>query len=56
MQRDQELHVQTNQTNQTNPVYAVQGVPPTSSKGLPAVTQPDTAAPLRPFDVGTQRQ
>ena len=30
-----------NQTNQTNPVYAVQGVPPTSSKGMPAITQPN---------------
>jgi hypothetical protein len=30
-----------NQTNQTNPVYAVQGVPPTSSKGVPAITQPN---------------
>ncbi len=29
-----------NQTNASNPVYAVQGVPPSSSKGLPAITQP----------------
>jgi uncharacterized membrane protein (UPF0182 family) len=30
-----------NQTNASNPVYAVQGVPPSSSKGLPAITQPN---------------
>ena len=29
-----------NQTNSSNPVYTVQGVPPTSSQGLPAITQP----------------
>jgi uncharacterized protein len=29
-----------NQTNSSNPVYAVQGVPPTSSQGLPRITQP----------------
>jgi uncharacterized protein len=29
-----------NQTQSSNPVYAVQGVPPTSSKGLPQITQP----------------
>ena len=30
-----------NQSNASNPVYAVQGVPPTSSKGLPAISQPN---------------
>ena len=29
-----------NQTNSNNPVYAVQQIPPTSSNGLPAITQP----------------
>ena len=29
-----------NQTNSANPVFAVQGVPPQSSTGLPAITQP----------------
>ena len=29
-----------NQTNSANPVFAVQGVPPQSSNGLPAITQP----------------
>jgi len=29
-----------NQTNSSNPVYAVQGVPPSSSSGLPAITHP----------------
>ena len=29
-----------NQTNSTNPVFAVQGVPPSSSSGMPAITQP----------------
>ena len=29
-----------NQTNSSNPVFAVQGVPPQSSTGLPAITQP----------------
>jgi uncharacterized membrane protein (UPF0182 family) len=29
-----------NQTNSNNPVYGVQQVPPTSSMGLPAITQP----------------
>ncbi len=29
-----------NQTNSKNPVFAVQDVPPTSSKGLPAIRQP----------------
>jgi len=29
-----------NQTNSANPVFAVQGVPPQSSAGLPAITQP----------------
>ena len=29
-----------NQTNSTNPVFAVQGVPPTSSSGMPAISQP----------------
>ena len=29
-----------NQTNSANPVFAVQGVPPQSSSGLPAITQP----------------
>ncbi len=29
-----------NQTNSNNPVYAVQQIPPTSSMGLPAITQP----------------
>ncbi len=29
-----------NQTNSNNPVYAVQQIPPTSSKGLPAITDP----------------
>ncbi len=31
----------SNQTSSNNPVYAVQGVPPTSSNGLPAITQPN---------------
>jgi uncharacterized membrane protein (UPF0182 family) len=30
-----------NQSNANNPVYAVQGVPPSSSMGLPAITQPN---------------
>src|ERR1700728_2565773 len=30
-----------NQTNASNPVYAVQGVPPSSSKGIPAIKQPN---------------
>ena len=30
-----------NQNNTSNPVYAVQGVPPTSSNGVPAITQPN---------------
>jgi uncharacterized membrane protein (UPF0182 family) len=30
----------SNQTNQNNPVFGVQGVPPTSSNGVPAITQP----------------
>ena len=29
-----------NQTNSNNPVFAVQGVPPSSSNGLPDITQP----------------
>ena len=29
-----------NQTNANNPVFAVQDVPPTSSNGMPAITQP----------------
>jgi uncharacterized protein len=29
------------QTNASNPVYAVQGVPPSSSQGLPAIKQPN---------------
>ncbi len=29
-----------NQTTSNNPVYAVQGVPPTSTMGMPAITQP----------------
>jgi uncharacterized protein len=29
-----------NQTNDSNPVYAVQQVPPTSSNGMPEITQP----------------
>jgi hypothetical protein len=29
-----------NQTNSTNPVFAVQGVPPASSSGMPAIKQP----------------
>jgi uncharacterized membrane protein (UPF0182 family) len=30
-----------NQTNSNNPVYGVAGVPPSSSHGLPKITQPD---------------
>ena len=30
-----------NQNNTSNPVYAVSGVPPTSSDGVPAITQPN---------------
>ena len=30
-----------NQNNTSNPVYAVSGVPPTSSNGMPAITQPN---------------
>ena len=30
-----------NQTNSNNPVFTVQDVPPTSSNGLPAITQPN---------------
>ena len=29
-----------NQTTSNNPVYSVQGVPPTSTNGMPAITQP----------------
>ena len=29
-----------NETNSNNPVYAVQGVPPSSSNGMPGITQP----------------
>ena len=31
----------SNQTNSNNPVFAVQDVPPTSSNGMPAITQPN---------------
>ncbi len=31
---------ESNQTIQNNPVYGVQGVPPSSSQGLPRITQP----------------
>jgi uncharacterized protein len=31
----------SNQTNSSNPVFAVQDVPPSSSKGMPEITQPN---------------